>query len=167
MTCSRESAKRFGADRLGAGFVSMRDAVVRNRTLNFAARLVRADGPRDPAGSGTPVEADTGDGGVVGVPIAAGRGRKLGRRRNPRRTVEDVLQRASLLDVDREIGSRQLQREAGWPRQLLPDAVERSRIRLSVRQSRGAEDHAQQPERNGAHQIWTIPPVTWPVEDRR
>ena len=169
MTCSRESAERFGADRVGTRFVSMRDAVVRDRTLDLAAGLVRADGSRDCVGSIQPVEADAGHGAIVGIPIAAGWRRKLGRRRNPRRTVEDVLQRASLLDVDREVCSRQHQQEARWLQQPLANAVERGRIgqRLSTRQSRGDGDHADQPEGNHAHLILTIPPGIWPVEDSR
>ena len=169
MTCSRESAKRFGADRVGTRFVSMRNAVVRDRTLDLAAGLVRADGSGDCVGSVQPVEADAGHGAVVGIPIAAGWRRKLGRRRNPRRPLEDVLQRASLLDVDREICSRQIQQEARWLQQPLANAVERGRIRqrLSTRHSRGDGDHADQPERNRAHLILTIPPGVWPVEDSR
>jgi hypothetical protein len=38
---------------------------------------------------------------------------------------------------------------------------------LSTRQCCGDGDHADQPERNRAHQILTIPPGIWPVEDRR
>jgi hypothetical protein len=169
MTCSRESAKRFGADRVGSRFVSMRDAVVRNRALDFAAGLVRTDGSRNCVGSVQPVEAHAGHGGIVGIPIAAGWRRKLGRRRNPGRPLEDVLQRTPLLDVDREVCSRQIQQEARWLQEPLANAVQRGRVgkRLSTRQSRGDGDHADQPERNRAHLILTIPPGIWPVEERR
>ena len=169
MTCSRESAKRFGADRVGTRFVSMRNAVVRDRTLDLAAGLVREERSRNCVGSVQPVEAHAGYGAVVGIPIAAGWRRKLGRRRNPRRPLEDVLQRASLLDVDREIRPRQIQQEARWLQQPLANAVERGRIgqRLSTRQSRGEGDHADQRERNRAHLLLTITPGIWPVEDRR
>ena len=169
MTCSRESAKRFGADRVGAGFVSMRDAVVRNRTLDFAAGLVRADGPRNCVGSVQPVETHAGHDGIVGIPIAAGWRRKLGRRRNPRRPLEDVLQRAPLLNVDREVGSRKFQREPRRFLQPLANAVERVGVGqlLGTHHSRRADEDAGQPERNRAHLISTISPSIWPVEDGR
>jgi len=169
MTCSRESAKRFGAYRVGSRFVSMRDAVVRNRPLDLTACLVRADGSRDRLRSGPPVEAYANDRTVAAAAIAAGWGRKLRRRRNPGRPVEDVLQRTSLLDVDREVCSRQVQHECRRLQQLLADAVERGRVgqRLCTHQSRGADEHAEQPERNGAHLISTISPGIWPVEDWR
>jgi hypothetical protein len=38
---------------------------------------------------------------------------------------------------------------------------------LSTRPSRGDGEHADQPERNRAHLILTIPPGIWPVEGSR
>ena len=170
MTCSRESAKRFGADRFGAALVSMRDAVVRNRTLYFAARLMGADGPRDCVCSGKPIEAHADDRGIMGVPIAAGRGGKLGRWRHPRRPLEDVLQRAPLLDIDGEVCLRQIQQKAGGRfLQGVTNACERvgGRRLLGVRHSGERNQHARQLERNRTHLISTIPVPVWPVEDSR
>src|SRR5215471_13818997 len=111
MTCSRESSRRSSANRLRAGLVPVGAAVLSDRAPDFVAGLPAADGARDRMRQRVGIDAHADGGGIVGVAVTAGRGRKLGRRRYPRRPLKDVLKWAPLFDVDREIRSGQFQRE--------------------------------------------------------
>ena len=169
MTCSRESSRRSSADRLRAGLVPMGAAVLRDGAPDFVARLSGANAARNRMRERVGIEAHAGDGGIMGIAIAAGRGWKLWRRRHPRRPLEDVLQRAPLLNVDCEVGSRKFQRESRRFLKPLANAVERVGVGqlLGTHHSRHADEDAGQPQRNRAHLISTISPSIWPVEDGR
>ena len=170
MTCSRESSERWGADCLGAGFVPMRDAIIRNRALDFSARLARADSSRDRVRDRNRIEARAGDRAIVPVTLAAGRRRKLGRDRYPGRPFEDVLQRRFLLlDDYGEVRFGQIEREAGRRfEQAFPDPLERVGVigQLGMRQPCTAGQHTRQHKRD-THSISTIAPCLWPVEDEQ
>lgn len=172
MTSSHESSGRPAANRGRTGLVVMLAAILGDGTLDLAAGLAGADGSRDRVRSGTPVEAHSGDRTVMTVATAAGWRRKLWRGRDPRRPLEDVLQRPSLLDVHGEVCFGQLEREAGGRfLQRIANAFERlgcgvSRL-LRAGQSCERRQHARQIERNRTHLISTIPVPVWPVEDSR
>ena len=170
MTCSRESAERFGADRVGTRFVPMRDAIIRNRALDFSARLMRADGSRNRVRDRYRIEAHAGDRAIVPVTVAAGRRRKFGRDRYPGRPFEDVLQRRFLLlDEHGEVRFGQIEREARRRfEQPFPDPLERVGVirQLGMRHACTAGQHTRQRKRN-THLISTIAPRRWPVEDKQ
>jgi hypothetical protein len=142
----------------------MRDAVLRDGTTHFLAGLAGADRPRNRMRDDARIDAAAGH-------TADGTGSsKLRWKRHPGRALEDVLQRPSLLDEDREVCLGQPQREArGRFQQRLANTFERVGVRGLLRGRRSAkqDEHARQPERNRTHLFLTISVPVWPVEDSR
>lgn len=161
------SVRRPAANRVGFRFLPMSVAILRDGALDLATGLACADGARDRMRHRIWIEAYAGNCGIVAVSAAAGGRWKLRRGRNPRRPLEDVLERAPLLNMNVKVCPRHLKREAGRrPSQPLANALEGVVVSRLLGTRCGPEDsHAHQRQGHDTHAISTIPPSVWPVED--
>jgi len=171
MTCSRESL----ANPVGAGFLAMRAAVLRDGAFDFSAGGARPNRSRNRMRGGNVVDAGAhhrhrlpGETWIrerFHVHLRRG---ELVRDRNPRWLREDAFEWPFSFDVDREVCLRKEERElGGWLLKPLADARERF-IRQFMRGDVDNRRHDEaRREQRQSHAIKTMMPRVQPAGARQ